>query len=227
MLHCTSILLLCYLCVGLLRDLFLGVSLLKFKCYNVPSSSASTLKMEETCLPFPRDLHGITPRRQHSSPLLPWKPQILHTNYNFVVLMGVKTGLSLREWGFLRTGLRRIFWLKRDEVMEGWRKLYNQELCDLYSSPSIIRMIQSRRMKWVGNEVRIGRRGAHTLGRSGRRWVENIKMDLGDRIRWCGLDWPGSWQGQVESSWECGNCPLVSIRCWETVEWLHNWWPPE
>jgi hypothetical protein len=46
--------------------------------------------------------------------------------------------------------LRRIFGLKRDEVTGGWRKLHNEELHNLYSSPSIIRMIESRRMRWAG-----------------------------------------------------------------------------
>jgi hypothetical protein len=40
---------------------------------------------------------------------------------------------------------------------------------------------------------------------------------------WGGLDWPGSGQGQVENSCECGNEPLGSIKCWKTIEWLHNW----
>jgi hypothetical protein len=55
--------------------------------------------------------------------------------------------------------LRRIFGLKRDEVMEEWRKLHNEELHDLYSLPSIIRIIKSRRMRGAGQVARIGRRG--------------------------------------------------------------------
>jgi hypothetical protein len=47
--------------------------------------------------------------------------------------------------------LRRIFGPKRDEVTGGWRKLHNEELRNLYSSPSIIRIIKSRRMRWVGH----------------------------------------------------------------------------
>jgi hypothetical protein len=50
---------------------------------------------------------------------------------------------------------RRIFGPKRDEVMGGWRKLHNEELHNLYSSPSIIRMIKSRRMRWTGHVARI------------------------------------------------------------------------
>jgi hypothetical protein len=51
--------------------------------------------------------------------------------------------------------LRRIFGPKRDEVTGGWRKMHNEELHNLYSSPSIIRMIKSRRMRWAGHVARI------------------------------------------------------------------------
>jgi hypothetical protein len=55
--------------------------------------------------------------------------------------------------------LRRIFGPKRDEVTGEWRKLYNEELRELYSSLSIIRIIKSRRMRWAGHVARMGRRG--------------------------------------------------------------------
>jgi hypothetical protein len=51
--------------------------------------------------------------------------------------------------------LRRIFEPKRDEVTGGWGKLLNEEVHNLYSSPSIIRMIKSRRMRWAGHVARI------------------------------------------------------------------------
>ena len=51
--------------------------------------------------------------------------------------------------------LRRIYEPKRDEVTVGWRKLHNEELNDLYSSPSIIRVMKSRRMRWAGNVTRM------------------------------------------------------------------------
>jgi hypothetical protein len=57
--------------------------------------------------------------------------------------------------------LRKIFGAKRDEVTEGWRKLHNDELHNLYSSPSIIRIIKSRRIRWTGHVARRGRRGPH------------------------------------------------------------------
>jgi hypothetical protein len=55
--------------------------------------------------------------------------------------------------------LRRIFGPKRDEVTCEWRKLHNEERHDLYSSPSIIRIIKSRRMRWEGHVARMGRKG--------------------------------------------------------------------
>jgi hypothetical protein len=55
--------------------------------------------------------------------------------------------------------LRRIFGLKRDEVTGEWRKLHNEELRDLYSSPSIITIIKSRRMRWAGHVARMGEKG--------------------------------------------------------------------
>jgi hypothetical protein len=68
-----------------------------------------------------------------------------------VVLYGCKTlCLTLREEHRLRV-MRRIFGPKRDEVTGGWRKLHNEELHNLYSFPSIIRTITSRRMRWARN----------------------------------------------------------------------------
>jgi hypothetical protein len=68
--------------------------------------------------------------------------------------------LSLREEHRLRVFenrvLRRIFGPKRDEVKGEWRKLLNEELRELYSSPSIIRIIKSRRMRWAGHVARMG-----------------------------------------------------------------------
>jgi hypothetical protein len=63
--------------------------------------------------------------------------------------------------------LRRIFGPKRDEVTGGWRKLHNEELHNLYSSPNIIRMIKSRRMRWAGHVARMGEnRNAYRLWES-------------------------------------------------------------
>jgi hypothetical protein len=67
---------------------------------------------------------------------------------------------TLREEHRLRV-LKRIFAPKEDEVTGRWRKLHNEELRKLYSSPSIIRMIKSRRMKWARQVIRIGIREMH------------------------------------------------------------------
>jgi hypothetical protein len=53
--------------------------------------------------------------------------------------------------------LRGIFGHKRDEVTGEWRKLYNEKLHNLYSSPNIVRVIKSKRMRWAGNVARMGR----------------------------------------------------------------------
>jgi hypothetical protein len=78
-----------------------------------------------------------------------------------VILYGCEIwSLTLREKHTLRVFenklLRRIFGPKRDEVTGGWRKLHNEELRDLYSLPSIIRIIKSRRMRWAGHVARMG-----------------------------------------------------------------------
>jgi hypothetical protein len=52
--------------------------------------------------------------------------------------------------------LRRIFGSKRDEVTGGWRKLHDEELHGLYSSPSTVRVIKTRRMRWAGHVARMG-----------------------------------------------------------------------
>ena len=95
---------------------------------------------------------------------------------------------------------RKLFGPKRDDVEREWRKLHNEELTDLYSSPNIVRVIKSRRMKWTGLVARMGeRRGVYRvlvgkpernklLGRPRRRWKDNIKMDF--REVGCGsVDW--------------------------------------
>ena len=96
--------------------------------------------------------------------------------------------------------LRRAFGPRRDEVAGEWRRLHNGELNDLYSSPNIVRVIKSRRMRWAGHVARMGEErgvyrvllgkpeGRRSLGRPRRRWVDNIRMDLQEVE--CGyMDW--------------------------------------
>jgi hypothetical protein len=86
------------------------------------------------------------------------------------------------------------------EVTEEWRKLHSEELHDLYSSPSIIRKMKARKMRWAGHVARMGEKinaymllvgkpeGRRPLRRRGRRWVDNIRMDLVE-VGWGDVDW--------------------------------------
>ena len=86
-----------------------------------------------------------------------------------VVLYGCETWLlTLREERWLRVFenrvLRKIFGPKRDEVTGEWRKLHNEELNDLYSLPNIVRVVESRRMRWAGHVARMGeKRGVYRV----------------------------------------------------------------
>jgi hypothetical protein len=96
--------------------------------------------------------------------------------------------------------VRRIFGPKRDEVTGEWRKLHNEELHNLYSSPDIIRQVKSRGMRWAGHVARMGEKrkvykvlvgkpeGKRPLGRPRRRWEDGIRMDLGETDLG-GVDW--------------------------------------
>jgi hypothetical protein len=96
--------------------------------------------------------------------------------------------------------LRRIFGPKTDEVTGEWRRLHNKELHALYSSPNIIRVIKSGRLRWAGHVARMGERrsayralvgkpdGRRPLGRPRRRWEDNIKMGLRE-VGCGGMDW--------------------------------------
>jgi hypothetical protein len=129
--------------------------------------------------------------------------------------------LILREEHRLRVFqnrmLRKIFGPKKDEVTGGRRKLHNEELRDLYSSLSIIRMIKTRRMRWAGHVARMGKNrneykllmgkpeGKRPLGRPKRKWVDNIKMDLLE-IVWGGVH--GIGMAQDKDKWRA----LVNLR---------------
>jgi hypothetical protein len=121
-----------------------------------------------------------------------------------VVLYGCETwSLILREQHrlvvFQNRMLRRIFGPKRNEVTGEWRPLHNEELYDLYSSQSIIKIMKSRRMRWTGHVARMGEKrnacrslvgtaeGRRPLGRPRRRWLDNIRTDLAE-VGWGDVD---------------------------------------
>jgi hypothetical protein len=116
---------------------------------------------------------------------------------------------------------RRIFGPKRDEVTGGWRKLHIEELHDLYSSPSIIRIIKSRRTRWAGHVARMAEKknvyrllvrkpgGKRQLGRTRRRWVNNIKTDPVER-GWVGVDWIGL--AQDRDKWRALMNAVMNLR---------------
>jgi hypothetical protein len=139
-----------------------------------------------------------------------------------VVLYGCETWpLTLREEHRLKVFenkvLGRIFSPKRNEVTGGWIKLHNEELRDLYSSPSIIRIIKLRRMRWAGHVARMGeKRNAYRLsvgkppqGRLRCRWVDNIKTDLLD-IDWGSVDWIGL--AQDRNKWRALFNAVMNLR---------------
>ena len=124
-----------------------------------------------------------------------------------VVLYGYETwSLTLRKERNLRAFenrvLRRIFGPRRDEVTGEWRRLHNEELHDLYSSPNIVRVIKSRRMRWAGHVVCMGEErvvyrvlvgkpeGRRPLGRPRRRWADNIRTDR-QEVGCVYVDWIG------------------------------------
>jgi hypothetical protein len=109
------------------------------------------------------------------------------------------------------------------EVTGEWRKLHNEELYNLYSSPDIIRQVKSRRMMWAGHVARMGEErkvykvlvgnleGKRPLGRPRRRWEDGIRMNLREiGLGGCGLESTGSGQEPVAGCCECGDEPSGS-----------------
>jgi hypothetical protein len=151
-----------------------------------------------------------------------------------VVLYGCETwSLTLREDYRLRVFenrvLRRIFGPKRDEVTGEWRKLRNEELHDLYSSPSIIRIIKSRRMRWAGHVARMGEKrnayrllvgktkGNRPLGRPRCRYMNNITIDL-RVIGWGGAYWIDLARDKRSVEGLCEHCNELAV----SITWLES-----
>jgi hypothetical protein len=127
--------------------------------------------------------------------------------------------------------LSRIFGSKRDEVTGEWRRLHNEELNNMYSSPNIVWVIKSRIMGWAGHVVRMGEgrgvfrvlvgklEGRRPLGRPRHRWEDNIRMHLWEVGCGC-VDWMELAQdrGQVVCACECGDELSGSIKCREFLD---------
>jgi hypothetical protein len=117
--------------------------------------------------------------------------------------------------------LRGIFGPKRDEATGDWRRLHNEELNDLYSSPNIIWVIKLRRLRWAGHVARMGdERGAYRilvgrpkgrrpLGRPRRRWEDTIKIDIWE-VGWEDMNWIELAQDRV--SWLSVVNEVMNIR---------------
>ena len=127
--------------------------------------------------------------------------------------------------------LRRIFGPTRDGVKGAWRKLRNEELNELYSSPNTLRVIKSRRMRWAGRKACMGEEerrmqgfggepeGKRPLRRPRCRWEDNIKMDLQEVV--CrGMDWIelAQHRDRFAGTCECGNEPSGCVICGEFLD---------
>jgi hypothetical protein len=115
-----------------------------------------------------------------------------------------------------------------------WWEVGENYIVLLYSFPSLISVIKSRRMRWAGHVAWLGEKrnayrilvgkpeGKRLLGIPRCRWVYNIWMDIRE-IGWDVMDWIGLGQDRMEGSCGYGNEPPGSIKCWEVLEYLHSW----
>jgi hypothetical protein len=118
--------------------------------------------------------------RDHSRDILPLI--ICHLRINEIpdVIVAAENYWVFQLWteGVWERGAGRIFGPGRDEVTGGWRKLHNEEFHNLYSSPSINRIIKSRRMRWLWHVARTEEKFMQDIGRKARRKETNIKTKI-------------------------------------------------
>jgi hypothetical protein len=141
-----------------------------------------------------------------------------------VVLYGCETWfLTLREEHRLRVFENRVLWRifrpKRDGVTGAWRRLHHEELNDLYSSPNIIRVIKTRRMRWAGHVARMGEeRGAYSVlvGRpEGRRPLGRPRHRWRIILKWIFKKWDGgAWTGLIwlRDRWRALVSAVMNLR---------------
>ena len=133
-------------------------------------------------------------------------------------LYGYETwSLSLRDERKLRVSenrvLKRLFGSKRDEVTGEWRKLHNVELNDLYSSPNIIRVIKSRRMRWTEHVALMGERGGVyrvLVGKPEKRvHLDDPGIDRRIILRWIIRKWDGGGMDWIDLVQDRDSCPAL------------------
>jgi len=186
---------------------------------SIPEEIKSELRSGNACY---NSVQNLLSSRLLSKNL---KIKIYRTIILPMVLYECETWLpTLREERKLRVFenmVLRIFGPRRCEVTGEWRRLHNEELNDLYSSPNIARVIKSRRMRWAGHVAGIGLErgtyrvlvgkpeGRRPLGRPKRRWVDNIRTDLQEVE--CGyMDWIGLTQDR--DSWRRLESAVMNLR---------------
>ena len=186
---------------------------------SIPEEIKSRLRAGNTCY---HSVQNLLFSRLLSKNL---KMKIYRTIILPVVLYGCETwSLTFREERKLRVFedmVLRIFGPRRDEATEERKRLRNKELNDLYSSPNIVRVIKSRRMRSAGHVACMGEErgvymvlvgnpeGRRPLGRPRRRWVDNIRMDL-QEVGYGYVDWIGL--AQDRDRWRTLVSAVMNLR---------------